>query len=186
MPTRSPTDPRLAFRPACAVAALLLASLAGPQARAADFFVGADAAWLAIPVASADFGSMAIKLRAGASLPSGWGVELQTMAGLGDDDVGGLTLQADNVTAAFVRYETNPGADFRFFALAGYATTSLSFSGTGTEGLDDRYDGFAFGFGAMERLKWLPNTMAVLEANSYFNDSNVDVWSVSFGLRYDF
>ncbi len=173
---------RSVFVQSAALGALFCAS----ATHAADFYTGADAAYLAIPVASETFGSAALKLRAGATLPSGWGLELQTLAPFGDDSVGDLTLKADNVTAVFLRYETNPAGSYRFFAAAGYATSSLSFEGPDTDLLDDRYDGFAFGFGAMEKLSWLPNTLAVLEANSYFNDSNVDIWSVSFGLRYEF
>lgn len=164
--------------------ALVAATL--PAAHAVDYYAGADAAYLRIPVANADFDGFGVKLRAGATHSSGWGLELQTLTSLGDDSVGSLSLQADNVTAAFLRYETNQGADFRFFVVAGYAATSLSFDGPTTDGLEDSLSGFAYGFGAQEKMRWLPNTTAVLEANSFFSDSNVDIWSISFGLRYDF
>ncbi|MEM6638418.1 MAG: outer membrane beta-barrel protein [Pseudomonadota bacterium] len=178
-------QPRLI--PAALLTLATLAAVASPTARAVDYYAGGDLAWVAVPVASTDFDSFAVKFRAGASLPSGWGVEIQTLFGLGDDSVGNLTLQTDNVTAAFIRYGTKPEYDTQFFALAGYATSSLSFSGSAdTSGLDDSYSGFAFGFGLTEKLKWLPNTRAILELNSYFADDDVDVWAVSFGLQYDF
>lgn len=166
--------------------ALTAAAAACPAAGAADYYAGADLAYLRMPIASADFSTMAVKFRAGVTLPSGWGGEVQTLFGLSDDSVGTLSLQPDNVTAAFLRYESLPGADFRVFAVAGYATTSLSYDGTNTGGLDDRFSGFAWGIGAQEKLQWLPNSMAILELNNYFSDSNLDVWSVSFGMRYDF
>ena len=162
------------------------AALACPTAAAVDIYAGADAAYVNVPVAGVDLGGLALKFRGGATLSSGWGFEIQSLFGLRDDSVGALNLETDNVTAALLRFETNPGGDFRFFAVAGYATTSLSVDGVDADGLDDRFSGFAFGFGAQERIAWLPRTTAVLEANSYFQDSNVDVWSVSFGLRYDF
>ncbi|MFK7885491.1 MAG: hypothetical protein AB8G16_01390 [Gammaproteobacteria bacterium] len=165
---------------------LALAAATTPTAFAVDYYAGIDAAYLRIPVADANFGGLGLKLRAGATHTSGWGVEVQTLAGIGDDSVGTLTLQADNLTAAFLRYETNQGNDFRFFAVAGYAATSLSFEGPSTDGLEDSLSGFAYGFGAQEKLEWLPSTTAVLEFNSFFHDSNVDIWAVSFGLRYDF
>lgn len=151
-----------------------------------DYYAGIDAAYLYLPIADADFGGAGLKLRAGATLPSGWGLEIQTLAGIGDDNIGTLTQKTDNITGAFLRYETNQGADFRFFALAGYAAASLSFEGPNTAGLEDSLSGFAYGFGAQEKMEWLPNTTAVLEFNNYFHDSNVDIWSVSFGIRYDF
>lgn len=157
-----------------------------PATGAADYYAGADLAYLRIPIASADFDGFGLKLRAGASLPSGWGAEVQTVVGLSDDSVGGLTLQADNISAAFLRYETSPGNDYRFFIVAGYATTSFSYEGDDTNTLDDRFSGFAWGVGAQERLSWLPNAMAILEINQYLGDSNVDIWSMSFGVRYDF
>ncbi len=63
---------------------------------------------------------------------------------------------------------------------------TLSFSGAGTETLEDKYDGFAWGLGAQEKLPWWPGATAVLEVNSYFGDRNVDVWALSAGVRYDF
>jgi hypothetical protein len=157
-----------------------------PATYAVDFYAGIDAAYVYLPIADADFGGPALKLRAGATLPSGWGLEVQTLAGIGDDSIGTLTQKTDNVTAAFLRYETNQGADFRFFVVAGYAASSLSFEGPTTSELEDSLSGFAYGFGAQEKMEWLPNTTAVLEFNNYFHDSNVDIWSASFGLRYDF
>ncbi len=163
-----------------------LAAMFSPATYAVDFYAGIDAAYVYLPIADADFGGPALKLRAGATLPSGWGLEVQTLAGIGDDSIGTLTQKTDNVTAAFLRYETNQGADFRFFVVAGYAASSLSFEGPTTSQLEDSLSGFAYGFGAQEKMEWLPNTTAVLEFNNYFHDSNVDIWSASFGLRYDF
>lgn len=139
------------------LAALAVVSPALAQGSGPEYSVSAGySLWNAD---DADLG--AITLRGTGMFTPNFGVEGEAAFGVGDENVGGATVEINNSLGAFGVAKAPLTDQFDIFARAGYATTEIEASGFGASASAD-IDGFAYGIGG----------------NFYVNEN--------FGIRGDF
>lgn len=107
-------------------------------------------------------------------------------AGSGDDTVANTQVQIEDLSAAFLRLDSDFRGSMRMYLLLGGAETNLqSSTASGSNVRKEKYKDFAWGIG-MEDRTWSKHTLLTLEYTEYYNHDDVVIYGVSLGFKFEY
>lgn len=165
----------------------ILACLITTPLMAGDLYVEAGAMYLSADDTVVKLHPAVPKVKLGYAITPHYMIEVQ-YAGSGDDtdDETGATMTVDNITAAYLRLDSDIHAGFRMYVLLGQAETNLTASGiNGFNAVDDKYSDFSWGVGIEDRT-WGRNLFLTLEYNQYYSETDTKLVGGSIGMKYAF
>ena len=118
----------------------------------AGLYVGANYGQVEYEESAGSLDFTAASAIIGYNLSSTFGIEARYAQGLGDDDIGGTSVDIDTMTSVLARLSLQNDANLTPYVLAGYTQGKLEAEGIGSETAEDFTYGFGLGFRITDKL----------------------------------
>lgn len=151
-----------------------------------EYIAGSELGWMQINVNDEQFHPIVVNAYFDMRHSSGFGTELLLATGVIDDQASQVELELDRHAAAYATYSTR-GQRVILTLGAGYSQTKLNASlRDGPYPGNSTYEGGTFFFRFTEELRSWPDWHASLAFYSFFDNSDIDIWSANLGVQYAF
>jgi len=167
--------------------------VASAQERASnDWYVGFDVNYISSDIGNEDIGEasfnpLGASLRIGKYLEPQVGIELYAMTGVSDHEDLDINLDVNYSLGIMGRFESPESEGGKLYILLGYGITELEMdrSETASPGKES-FHGFNYGGGVEFCLGQGEKYYANLQAVRYYDEDDLSIDGMSFGLRYRF
>jgi hypothetical protein len=127
-----------------------------------------------------------VRLKAGAPIARGFGIEASYATPMNDDGINQLNLDIEQQTSLHVRYQGSQSYNgVTLYLLLGQTWTTVSTSGPNAIP-DEDFKDLSWGIGAEDYSRSVKNLFYSFQYTRYFEDDDLTMSGISLGLRYNF
>jgi hypothetical protein len=151
----------------------------------ADIYLEAATGPIFIDTPSKNVRPVMLDLRVGLSRPKHQ-FELALMSSVNDDKINQLTVEVPKVVSLLWHYIPEQSSILKVHTILGASLVEIDADLPGLGSSDDEYYGVSFGIGFEERFESIPQLKLSVDLMNLYHGEDLDIFSATLGVHYDF
>lgn len=163
----------------------ILSSSFAYSSETSGIYISLAPAFIKIESGSTSVKPTVIDLRVGYEMAAHH-IELAFMGSISDDSLNQLTVDAPSISSIFYRYLPYKDTHTNLYLILGASQIDIESSYPSIDDTTETFNGLSFGIGFDDSFRSIPQLKLKLDIIRLYAGEDLDITSLSFGIRYAF